>query len=198
MKFAAKLACLALALSTTGAMSSLAVHAEGHTVSYKQKEGFTRKPKDIINTLKDNDVARFTTLLDGLNQAHQLDADLKANGPFTFFAVDDADFKKLPNDDKDTLWANKDKLRQVLSYHVVKGIYKEHELEKMTTVKTMEGHDLTIEKKNGNLYVDGNLVKIADIPLHQRRNVCHRKTGHATSDQVTGVTIGGQDSLIKR
>jgi uncharacterized surface protein with fasciclin (FAS1) repeats len=164
MKFAAKLACLALALSTTGAMSNLAVHAEGHTVSYKQKEGFQRKPKDIINTLKDNDVARFTTLLDGLNQAHQLDMTLKNNGPFTFFAVDDADFKKLPNDDKDTLWANKDKLKQVLSYHVVNGIYKEHELEKMTTVKTMEGHDLTIEKKNGNLYIDGNLVKVADIP----------------------------------
>lgn len=164
MKFAAKIACLALALSMTGAASNLAALADGHTVTYKQKEGFTRKPKDIINTLKDNDVARFATLLDGLTQAHGLDMVLKNNGPFTFFAVDDADFKKLPNDDKDTLWANKDKLKQVLSYHIINGVYKEHELAKMTTVKTMEGHDLTIEKKDGNLYVDGNLVKVADIP----------------------------------
>ncbi|MBU6455802.1 MAG: fasciclin domain-containing protein [Cyanobacteria bacterium REEB67] len=160
-----KISCLALALSITCAVSSqVSASAAGKTVSFKYKEGFERKPKDIINTLKDNEVARFTTMLDGLTQAHGLDMTLKNNGPFTFFAVSDSDFKKLPNDDKDTLWANKDKLKQVLSYHVVNGIYKEDALSKMTTLKTMEGHDITIEKKDGSLYIDGVLVKVADIP----------------------------------
>jgi uncharacterized surface protein with fasciclin (FAS1) repeats len=136
----------------------------GKTETFKEKEGFERKPKDIINTLKDNEISGFSTMLDGLTQAYGLDRVLKDNGPYTFFAVSDADFKKLPNDDKDTLWANKKKLKQVLSYHIVPGIYFEKQLATMGTVKTMEGQDITVEKKNGNLYIDGVLCKTADIP----------------------------------
>jgi len=136
----------------------------GKTKTFSQKEGFERKPKDIINTMKDNEIAGFSTMLDGLTQAFGLDKTLKENGPFTFFAVSDADWKKLPQDDKDTLWANKKKLKEVMSYHIVPGIYFEKALTKMTTVKTMEGREMTIEKKNGNLLIDGVLCKTADIP----------------------------------
>jgi uncharacterized surface protein with fasciclin (FAS1) repeats len=174
-----KSGCLSLAISIALGMSGAAFANDmsrsqsgyldhrliaARTETFKQKEGFERKPKDIINTLKDNEVAGFSTMLDGLSQAYGLDKTLKDNGPFTFFAVSDADFKKLPQDDKDTLWANKKKLKQVLSYHIVPGIYYEKELCKMTTTKTLEGHDITIEKKNGNLLIDGVLVKTADIP----------------------------------
>ncbi len=125
------------------------------TETFKEKEGFERKPKDIINTLKDNEVSGFSTMLDGLSQAYGLDKTLKDNGPFTFFAVSDADFKKLPGDDNDTLWANKKKLKQVLSYHIVSGVYYEKEaLSKMTTVKTLEGTtDITVEKKRTAIFI---------------------------------------------
>lgn len=174
-----KFGCLLLAVSfSLGLSSQMFAQADdsskgaylnnrliaGKTVTFTEKEGFERKPKDIINTLKDNEVSGFSTMLDGLTQAYGLDRTLKDNGPFTFFAVSDADFKKLPNDDKDTLWANKKKLKQVLSYHIVPGIYYEKALTKMGTVKTMEGQDITVEKKNDNLYIDGVLCKTADIP----------------------------------
>jgi uncharacterized surface protein with fasciclin (FAS1) repeats len=173
-----RFACLLLAVSFSLGVSSqmfaqaedsskgayLNDRGEGKTKTFKEKEGFERKPKDIINTLKDNEVSGFSTMLDGLTQAYGLDKTLKDNGPFTFFAVSDADFKKLPNDDKDTLWANKKKLKQVLAYHIVPGVYFEKELVKRNTYKTLEGQDLTVEKKNGNLFVDGVLVKTADIP----------------------------------
>jgi len=175
-----KFGCLILALSFCAGISSQVFaqaadskatddpylnqrNGEGKTKTFKEKEGFERRPKDIINTLKDNEVAPFTTMIDGLTQAYGLDKTLKDNGPFTFFAVSDGDFKKLPQDDKDTLWANKKKLKQVLSYCIVPGVYFEKELTKMNTVKTMEGQEITVEKKNGNLYVDGVLVKTADI-----------------------------------
>ncbi|MBS2008793.1 MAG: fasciclin domain-containing protein [Cyanobacteria bacterium SZAS TMP-1] len=174
-----KLGCLFLTVACSiGLSGQLFAQARDHSASeylndrglanktqtFTQKEGFERKPKDIINTLKDNEVTGFSTMLDGLSQAYGLDKTLKDNGPFTFFAVSDADFKKLPQDDKDTLWANKKKLKEVLSYHVVPGIYYEKALTKMNTVKTMEGREITIEKKNGNLLIDGVLCKTADIP----------------------------------
>jgi len=56
----------------------------GKTQTFQEKEGFERKPKDIINTLKDNEVSGFSTMLDGLTQAYGLDKTLKDNGPFTF------------------------------------------------------------------------------------------------------------------
>ena len=76
--------------------SSQRILIAAKTETFKEKEGFNRKPKDIINTLKDNEVAGFSTMLDGLTQAYGLDKTLKDNGPYTFFAVSDGDFKSYP------------------------------------------------------------------------------------------------------
>jgi uncharacterized surface protein with fasciclin (FAS1) repeats len=71
------------------------------------KQGFERKPKDIINTLTDNEVTAFHIFLDGLDQAFSLDDTLKNKGPFTVFAPSDKAFKTIPADDRQSLWANK-------------------------------------------------------------------------------------------
>lgn len=134
------------------------------TEQFTEKEGFERKPLDIINTLHNNDQARFQTLLEGLQQAFDLDNTLKNKGPYTLFAPTDAGFKEIPSDDLQSLFANKKKLKQVLSYHIVAAKLNSDALRKMKSVKTLEGHKLTISVKNGDLYVDKALVKITDIP----------------------------------
>ncbi|MGD9682017.1 MAG: fasciclin domain-containing protein [Candidatus Obscuribacterales bacterium] len=134
------------------------------TKRFEYKEGFERRPKDIINTLKDNEVTRFQTLLDGLDQAFSLDNTLKNAGPYTLFAPSDAAFKKIPYEDVQSLWANKKKLKQVLSYHIVKGKFSLDDLRKTSTLKTIEGHTLTIKTQGQDVYADKALITTADVP----------------------------------
>ncbi len=134
------------------------------TEKYKEKEGFERKPKDIINTLKDNEVTRFTTLLDGLEQAFDLDDKLKDKGPFTLLAVCDHGFKRMPGDDVKTLFANKKKLRQVLEYHVIEGKLDSKALKEKGKIKTLEGHEVTISERGNSIYADDVLVQTIDLP----------------------------------
>lgn len=134
------------------------------TTRYSNKEGFERAPKDIINTLKDNEVTRFVTLLDGLVQAFDLDKKLKNNGPFTVFAICDHGFKRMPDEDVMSLFANKKKLRQVLEYTVVEGKFDSDALKKNKKFKTLEGHEITISERGGNMYADEALIQTVDLP----------------------------------
>ena len=138
--------------------------ASKFTKRFEFKEGFERRPKDIINTLKDNEVTRFQTLLEGLDQAYDLDDELKNKGPYTLFAPSDKAFKKIPYQDLDKLFANKKKLRQVLSYHIVKGKYNLDDLRKKSRLKSMEGTEIKLTNRYGNIFVDDAFLSTADVP----------------------------------
>ncbi|MGA7972461.1 MAG: fasciclin domain-containing protein [Pseudolabrys sp.] len=90
---------------------------------------------------------------------------LESPGPFTVFAPTNAAFAKLPKGTVKALLEpkNKGKLKSILTYHVVPGRLTTHDLmEKVKAghgkamLKTVEGDDLTIEKKGAHLWiVDG-------------------------------------------
>lgn len=171
MLYAKKLFALSLGIAVLSGLAAGPAIAKDRlliaatkTERYKEKEGFERKPKDIINTLKDNEVTRFTTLLDGLEQAFDLDDKLKDKGPFTLFAACDHGFKRMPGDDVKSLFANKKKLRQVLEYHVIQGKLDSKALKEKGKIKTMEGHEVTISEKGNNLYADDILIQTIDLP----------------------------------
>ena len=134
------------------------------TTKYSEKEGFERKKLDIVNTLKDNEVTRFMTLRDGLTQAFELDKVLKGSGPFTFLAPSDDAFKHYPADDLSALFDNKKKLRQVLEYCIIPGNFSAADLAAKGTVKTLEGHNVSITSPGGDYYADKSLMKVIDIP----------------------------------
>jgi len=134
------------------------------TQAFSQKDGFEREPKDIINTLKDNQSTSFQSLLDGLQQAFDLDKTLKDKGPFTLFAPTDSAFKHISDEDLQSLFGNKKKLEQVLKYHIVAGKLDSRALRTMKSTKTMEGSEIDFSTKGGDLYVNNALVSMTDIP----------------------------------
>ena len=145
-----------------GSPSPLLIAAE--TRRFQFKEGFEHSPLDIVNTLQDNTVTRFQTLLEGLQQAYGMDKTLKGKGPYTLFASSDAAWKKIPSDDRMALFANKTQLKKVLSYHVVPGNFTSKALRTMSALKTLEGHELKVSVRGGNIYVDKSLVTVSDLP----------------------------------
>jgi uncharacterized surface protein with fasciclin (FAS1) repeats len=87
---------------------------------------------------------------------------LESAGPFTVFAPTNEAFAKLPAGTVDTLLKpeNKDKLKSVLTYHVVPGRLTTKDLrDKVKTgngkaeLKTVEGAPLTVEEKDGKLWL---------------------------------------------
>ncbi len=118
--------------------------------------------KDIIETA----IAQgsFKTLATALRGA-DLITTLKGKGPFTVFAPTDAAFAKVPKEKLDELLKpeNKQKLAGILNYHVVAGSKKASDLAKVSTVKTVQGSDLSVVTTGDEVKVGTGKVTKADI-----------------------------------
>lgn len=114
----------------------------------------------------------FNTLVKAV-QAADLTATLEGKGPFTVFAPTDQAFAKLPAGTVESLLKpeNKEKLRAILTYHVVAGELSAAQVAKLHAVKTVEGAELKIVVKNGSVMVDNAKVVKADI--HASNGIIH-------------------------
>lgn len=105
-----------------------------------------------------------TTLVAALSAA-DLVATLEGTGPFTIFAPTNAAFEKLPAGTVDGLVKpeNKEKLSGILTYHVVSGNVKAADLSDGQVIKTINGQDLKVSIKDGNVMINGAKVTAADL-----------------------------------
>lgn len=87
---------------------------------------------------------------------------LKGNGPFTVFAPSNAAFSKLPAGTLDTLLKDKKQLVAVLTYHVIPGEILSNDIQS-SSVKTLEGQNITFTKDSSGVKVNDIKVNKADI-----------------------------------
>ena len=118
--------------------------------------------KDIVDTAVG--AGSFKTLAKAL-QAADLVGTLKGAGPFTVFAPTDEAFAKLPKGTLEELLKpeNKDKLRRILTYHVVSGRVMAADVVKLKSAKTVSGDIIDITVSGGNVRVDEARVVKTDI-----------------------------------
>ena len=118
-----------------------------------------QQPKNIVDTAVA--AGSFTTLAKALTAA-DLVATLKGPGPFTVFAPTDESFAKLPAGTLESLLRpeNKDKLRRVLTYHVVAGEVRAADVVKLQSAKAVSGDTITVKVRDGKVHVDdANVIK---------------------------------------
>ena len=122
------------------------------------------KEKDIVDIAAGDQ--RFSTLVTALKSAGLVDT-LKGKGPFTVFAPTNEAFAKLPAGTVEELLKpeNKEKLVDILSYHVIPGKVLAEDAKKLDgkEVVMSNGKKAKIEIKNGDLYIDGAKVIVTDI-----------------------------------
>ena len=112
---------------------------------------------DIVDTAIA--AGNFTTLVKAV-QAAGLVETLKGAGPFTVFAPTDEAFAKLPAGTLEGLLSNPDKLKAVLTYHVVSGKVMAADVVKIKSAKTVQGSSAKVTVKGGNVMIDkANVVK---------------------------------------
>ena len=117
---------------------------------------------DIVDTAAA--AGSFKTLGAAIKAA-DLEGTLKGAGPFTVFAPTDEAFAKLPAGTVESLLKpeNKEKLKAILTYHVVSGNVGSAAAMKLTTAKTVSGKDLKLDASSGSLHVGKATVTKADI-----------------------------------
>lgn len=118
--------------------------------------------KDIVDTAVE--AGKFQTLVTAAKAAGLVDT-LKSDGPFTVFAPTDEAFAKLPAGTVEDLLKpeNKEKLADILKYHVVSGKVMSGDIAgKKTEAKTVQGQSLSVDATNG-VMVEGAKVTTADV-----------------------------------
>ena len=127
-----------------------------------------QKAKTIVDVA--TEAGSFTTLLKAL-EAADLVKTLSEEGPFTVFAPTDEAFAALPNGTLDDLLKpeNKEKLKRVLSYHVVSGELLSQNL-KAGKVTTLAEVPVEISIKDG---IRVNDAKVATPDLKASNGIIH-------------------------
>jgi len=122
----------------------------------------TPKPTTIVDIAVAD--GNFKTLAAALTAAG-LDKTLAGAGPFTVFAPTDAAFAKLPAGTVEGLLKpeNKDKLVQILTYHVVAGKVTAADVSKLTSADTVARLPVSIKVDMGKVMINEATVTKADI-----------------------------------
>ena len=118
--------------------------------------------KDIVDTAVA--AGSFKTLVAAVKAAGLVET-LKGPGPFTVFAPTDEAFAKLPAGTVETLLKpeNKAKLVDILTYHVVAGNVPAAEAMKLKEATALDKKTITLEVKDGALYLNKSKVTTADV-----------------------------------
>ena len=125
---------------------------------------------DIVDIAVSNE--GFSTLVAAVQAANLVEI-LKSPGPFTVFAPNDAAFAKLPPGTITTLLQNIPQLTRILCYHVVPGKLTKADLEKLSSVTSVESSPISLyfteafEVKNStviaaDIEADNGIIHVID------------------------------------
>jgi uncharacterized surface protein with fasciclin (FAS1) repeats len=119
--------------------------------------------KDVVKVAASS--KEHTTLVAAVKQAELVDA-LSNAGPFTVFAPTNAAFEKLPTGTVDDLMKpeNKEKLQDILQYHVFVGTLKTDLMQDGQVLNEVNGGNIIISNKDGKVWINNSAAIVASIP----------------------------------
>ena len=100
----------------------------------------------------------FKTLIRVIQETGLIDI-LSIEGPFTIFAPTDQAFAKLPKGTMEKLLKDKEKLTEILTYHVILDRVMVKQVIKIRKANTINGKDLSINTKNRVKIDKANIIK---------------------------------------
>lgn len=139
--------------------SKTAATPAGYTADAKPAQ----RSANLVETAQQ--AGSFSTLVAAVKAAG-LTETLQGAGPYTVFAPTDAAFAKLPKGTIENLLKpeNKEKLRAILTYHVVPGNIASGDVVKLSSSRTVQGQNVAIKVKNGAVQINDATVAQADVP----------------------------------
>lgn len=160
------------------------------TAEMAQRPGQQGQNSVVQVAMDDEQFSSFSQAL----QNSGLASSLKKQGPYTVFAPTNEAFDALPKQQRQQLMntQNKQKLRNVLTYHVVEGEISASDLQDKSNLTTMQGETLKISRKDQDLMV-GN-AQIVEQDIQAGNGVIHGIDAVLMPQQQGGMNTGGQSS----
>jgi uncharacterized surface protein with fasciclin (FAS1) repeats len=104
------------------------------------------------------EAGNFKTLVKAVQEAGLVDI-LSNEGPFTVFAPTDEAFSKLPKGTIEHLLNDKEKLTEILTYHVVPNKVMSKQVVNINNATTVNGKDINIFTENGVKIENASVIK---------------------------------------
>jgi len=104
----------------------------------------------------------FETLVEAVRAAGLVET-LSGEGPFTVFAPTDEAFSKLPEGTLEELLNDRERLTEILTYHVVSGRVTAADVSRIDSAETVAGPSLAISTEYGSVKVDDATVVQPDV-----------------------------------
>jgi len=123
--------------------------------------------KNIVETAVE--AGSFETLVAAVKAAGLADV-LSGDGPFTVFAPADDAFAKVPKDMLNATMADKNKLADILKYHVVSGKMMAKDVAGEKELRTLQGGSLKVDVSDG---VKINSAKVVKADIECSNGVIH-------------------------
>ena len=115
--------------------------------------------KSIVETAIS--AGNFKILINAIQEAGLKDI-LSVEGPYTIFAPNDDAFSKLPDGFLNKILQDKEKLTEILTYHVMSNKILSKQVSNLKKAKTANGKEISINTKNGVKINEASVIK-ADI-----------------------------------
>ncbi|MBT8354994.1 MAG: fasciclin domain-containing protein [Desulfofustis sp.] len=131
---------------------------------------YSMKTMDVVDMAAHT--GQFNTLVAAV-QAADLEDVLRGDGPFTILAPNDDAFAKLPAGTVEDLLKpeNVDKLKGVLTYHVIPGEVYAKDIASMTSGKTVNGQEVKFKVDGDSVFADA--AKIIQTDVKASNGVIH-------------------------
>ena len=123
--------------------------------------------KNLVQTVID--AGNFKTLVKALQETCLVDT-LRDRGPFTIFAPTDQAFTKLPKGTIEKLLNNKEKLTEILTYHIIQNKVMVCQIVNIKKANTVNGKNISINTKNG---IKVDKVKIIKTDIKCTNGIIH-------------------------
>ncbi len=146
--------------ATAGLLTIGTVNAEHHEIEKVATEEAVTTGTIVEIAMANPD---FSTLVAAVKAADLVEA-LSGEGPFTVFAPNNAAFDKLPEGTVETLLLpeNKDKLVEILTYHVVPAKVMAADVKTMKA-PTLEGTEASVVVADSKVMIDNAEVIATDV-----------------------------------
>jgi uncharacterized surface protein with fasciclin (FAS1) repeats len=158
-----------LVVAAAWCLVALGVGSAALIVSPQRVQAEEKKPmmekKDIIDTATGPGMTQVTTVVTAIKAAGLVDT-LQGPGPFTVFAPTNDAFAKLPKGTVDDLLKpeNKEKLTQILTYHVHAGDAIKAADVKTMNLSTVQGKPLMVKTgDDGAVWINDAKVVKTDV-----------------------------------
>ncbi|MBN2253383.1 MAG: fasciclin domain-containing protein [Kosmotogaceae bacterium] len=144
------------------------IQASNGTIHVIDSVIFPSEEPDIAQVMRNTGI--LDVAMSAFEETAVVDA-LKDEGPITVFVPSDVAFARIPRETREALLSDQEWLREVLLYHISKGLFTTGDLILENEVRSLQGEIIEVKATQSGLGMQDTLIIVGDIEA--RNGIIH-------------------------